>query len=86
VTATGEVDPGSDAPEDGVRTLLDETSQLIEQLRTSHPRAAAALGIAVEAFEEALLRLAGEPLAGVGDDPQQHPFVLRVEPGVGTDQ
>jgi hypothetical protein len=85
MTAT-ELEPGSDAPEDGVRMLLEETSQLFERLRTSHHRVAAALQMAVEAFEEALLRLGGEALAGVSDDAQQDPLVLGVEPGVGTDE
>ena len=83
--AVTEVPPGSDTLEGNVRRLLDDTSRLVEQLATT-PRVAAALRIAVEAFEEALVRLGGEPLAGVGDDAEQHPFILGVEPRVGPDQ
>jgi len=63
--AATEPAPGADAPEDGIQALLDETSQLAEQVS---PRVAAALGMAVEAFEEALLRLRSEPFAGHRDD------------------
>jgi hypothetical protein len=67
--------------------LRGRASELAEAIREEAPAAADALTIAVEAIDEAGLRAAGrEPLAGGGDDAEQHPLVLGVEPGVATDQ
>lgn len=77
---------GSDTPVDEMQALREETSRLLVRLEAAgHGAAAAALGIAVEALDEALLRL-GVPLAGKGDDAQEDPLVLRVEPWVRPDE
>ena len=68
------------------QVVRDETSELLEQLRTAgEASAAVAVGFALEALDEACHRL-GVPVAGHPDDAQKDPLVLRVQTRVRPDQ
>lgn len=44
------------------------------------------LKMAVEVFDEALLRARSEPLPGHPDQPEEDPLVLRMQAGVGSQE
>jgi hypothetical protein len=56
-----------------------------ELRRDGQTSAAAALDVAREAVDEALIRL-GVTFAHESDHPQQDALVLRIEPGIGPDE
>jgi invasion protein IalB len=55
---------------DDIEALLEETTALVEQLEADgEKRTRFALQVAVEGFDEALLRLGRESFSGHADDP-----------------
>jgi hypothetical protein len=66
---------------DNIRALRDQTQVLVDDTSAGY-----ALELAVECFDEALLRLRGEPLAGHLDQPEKDPFVLRMESRISPEQ